>query len=134
MSPTRCRFDKDALPSYHLPQTGSLGLPEKLAGELSMPLTEEEKTFQNPKGYWSHDGGFTVEIVEGIRAEDVVPASASLEGNQIRVKNGRVKQTIGGIQLYGRPHFTDPFCFGYDGMVCIRKDDGTLLWRNYNIK
>lgn len=99
-----------------------------------MTLTDTEKTFQNPAGYWDYDGGFTVELAQGAPVERVLPSSARWDGVKAHVQNGRVKQTMGGIQLYGRPNFGDPFYFGYGNIICIRKSDGALLWRNYSVK
>ena len=99
-----------------------------------MPLTDAEKEFQNPTGYWEHDGGFTVELAQGAPVERVLPTSAHWDGVKVHVQNGRVKHTMGGIQLYGLPNLGDPFYFVYDNIICIRKADGTLLWRNDNVK
>lgn len=102
--------------------------------EIILPLTDAEKQFRNPDSYWEHDGSFTVELVPGTSFERVLPNSARWDGINVRVADGRVKQTMGGIQLYGRPNFGDPFYFGYSKIICIRKGDGTLLWRNYRVQ
>jgi hypothetical protein len=102
--------------------------------EVSLPLTEAEKEFTNSTGYWEHDGGFSVELAPGAPVERVLPASARWDGLKVHVHNGRVKQTMGGIQLYGRPNLADPFYFSYKHIICIRKADGSMLWRNYNVK
>jgi hypothetical protein len=92
-----------------------------------MPVSESEKSFRNPQSV-EYDGPFSVEVEPG--AKRVEPASATRTDNVVQVANGRVRQVMGGIQLYGLPDKQDPFYFGYESIVCIRKSDGTLLWLN----
>lgn len=92
-----------------------------------MPVLEHEKSFVNPSCV-EHDGAFSVEVEPGTR--QVEPSSATRDGNIVCVREGRVRQVMGGIQLYGRPNHEDPFYFDYDNIVCIRKGDGALLWLN----
>ena len=91
-------------------------------------MSQDIRTFKNPTGYWEHDGAFSVELVEDADTS-IVPASATVQDNVVSVQHGRVKQTMGGIQL--RSHEA-PFYWGYNQMKCIRDGSGNLLWVNWN--
>lgn len=93
-----------------------------------MPTTQDTKTFKNPSGYWEHNGAFSVELVGGAD-KSIIPSSAQIRGNTVVVQSGRIKQTIGGIQLYSQE---SPFYWGYPWIKVIRDSEGNLLWVNYN--
>lgn len=89
---------------------------------------KDTKTFQNPSGYWEYDGVFSVELVKGAD-KSIVPPSAQIERNKVVVQSGRIKQTMGGIQLYSQE---SPFFWGYPNIKAIRDGEGNLLWVNNN--
>ncbi len=89
-------------------------------------MEDDLSSFVNPDGYWEHQGAFSVELTQRAgRAH--VPATVRFEGNIAYVDTGRIKQTVGGIQLYS---FEKPFFWPYDRMRVIRNKDGKLLWVN----
>jgi hypothetical protein len=57
------------------------------------------------------------------------PRGCSLIGNTIYVYSGSVQQVMGGIQFYAGEI---PFSFGYNYLECIKDENGTILWENYN--
>lgn len=91
---------------------------------------EDLKNFQNPVGYWQHSGPFSIELSPEAN-KSKVPASAKIDGNTVRVQDGHLKQTIGGIQLYSKE---SPFYWGYTHIQVIRDGSGNLLWVNHNYK
>ena len=93
-------------------------------------VSQEIKDFKNPSGNWEHDGTFSVELVSGTD-KSIVPPSAEVEGDTVRVRHGRIEQTIGGIQLYS---YESPFYWGYPSIKVIRDGQGKLLWVNYNYR
>lgn len=92
--------------------------------------TKSIKTFRNPSGYWSHDGAFSVELTDDADI-GIVPSSAQVLGRVVQVENGRIKQSMGGIQLYSREH---PFFWGYNKIKVIKDGSGNLLWVNNNYR
>ena len=88
------------------------------------------KSFKNPSGYWEHEGSFSVELTPDAD-KSKVPLSVSVRGDIVHVHNGRVKQTMGGIQLYSNG---SPFYWGYPRVKVIRDGNGNLLWVNYNYR
>lgn len=87
--------------------------------------------FQNPTGYWEYDGGYSVELTE-----DADTSFLSLTGfvevvdSVVTVERGRIKQTMGGVQLYAGD---SSFHWGYRFIKRIRKaDDGSMIWQNSN--
>lgn len=86
--------------------------------------------FKNPSGYWSHDGSFSV-ILTDDATTDHVPRGAQVDGHTVRVQNGRVKQVMGGIQLYAND---EPFAWGYKYIKEIRDGKNNLLWQNFNYR
>lgn len=98
-----------------------------------MPLTDEEKKFENPENYWEYNGQITIEVTANAPIEIVLPKSMPWDGGpQVTIPNGHVRQGPGGIQFYANPDLRDPFYFRYNHIVCVRKADGSLLWRNHN--
>lgn len=93
-------------------------------------VSQEIKDFQNPSGYWEHDGAFSVELVPEAD-KSIVPSSAEVEGDTVRVRHGRIKQTMGGIQLHS---YESLFYWGYPRIKVIRNGQGKLLWVNYNYR
>lgn len=91
--------------------------------------TELQK-FVNPRGYWSYEGGFSVELTNAAD-KTVAPKSVKFDGNTARISNGRIKQTIGGIQLHSEQ---EPFYWGYSFIKVIRDGTGTPLWVNYDYR
>ncbi len=90
--------------------------------------TQDIKVFRNPTGYWEYDGAFSVELTPDAD-KSIVPPSAEIRGDVVHVRHGRIKQTMGGIQLYSEGN---PFYWGYPRIKVIRDGSGNLLWVNYN--
>jgi len=82
--------------------------------------------FENPEGYWEYGGAFSVELAPGV-SKDNIPKDAFIEGNSVRVENGRIRQAIGGIQFYAKDQ---PFRWPYKDIVAIRDRDGNPIWLN----
>jgi hypothetical protein len=93
-------------------------------------VSQNIKTFQNPSGYWEHDGAFSVELTLDAD-KSIIPLTAEVRGNTVHVHNGRIKQTMGGIQLYSEG---SPFYWGYPRIKVIRDGDGNLLWVNHDYR
>lgn len=89
-------------------------------------MAKDLADFQNPKGYWSHKGGFVVELVPGTPTTNV-PTNVSVQGNRVTVHDGEVTQGMGGISM--RSGGRD-FYWGYKFLETIRTTDGSLLWKN----
>ncbi len=87
-------------------------------------------SFQNPTGYWEHQGAYSVELTPEAETNRV-PEGVRVNGTVVTVEVGRVKQTMGGIQLYA---LEKPFYWGYSYIRCIRDGDGKLLWVNNNCR
>lgn len=85
------------------------------------------ENFRNPTGFWSHEGSFSVELIPDADTS-IAPPSADVRGNTVHVRNGQVKQTMGGIQLHSQG---SPFYWGYPSIKVIRDGEGNLLWVNY---
>lgn len=94
-------------------------------------MPENLKDFENPTSYWEYDGPFSVELTDDAD-ETIVPPGVEVQGRTVYVReNGRVKQTMGGIQLRADGQ---PFYWGYRSMKIIRKGDGTPLWVNWDYR
>ena len=89
--------------------------------------TQDIKTFRNPTGYWEYEGSFSVELTSDAD-KSIVPSSAEIRDNTVHVRHGRIKQTMGGIQLYSKD---SPFYWGYPYIKVIRDGNRNLLWVNY---
>lgn len=87
------------------------------------------KAFQNPTGYWEYKGTFSVELVPNAD-KSIAPHASVIDGDTVTVSNGRVRQSMGGIQLYSNKE--EPFFWGYKYVKVIRNEHGGLLWVNYN--
>jgi hypothetical protein len=66
---------------------------------MATSKTQDIKTFKNQTGYWEHDGAFSVELTPSAD-KSIVPPNAEIRVDTVHVRHGRIKQTIGGIQLY----------------------------------
>ncbi len=95
-----------------------------------MVVSQEIKDFKNPLGCWEHNGAFSVELVPGTDKNNA-PRSAEVRGNTVRVRNGRIKQMTGAIQLYSEER---PFYWRYSCIKVIRDGCGVLLWVNYDYR
>ena len=87
--------------------------------------------FINPTGFWDYSGDFSIELQIDTDTDFVPQGVIAAPGNGkklVFVKNGSIKQTMGGIQFYSNSH--EPFTWGYKFIRCIRKDDNSLLWVN----
>lgn len=82
--------------------------------------------FTNPTGTWSHNGPYTVELTEDADTS-IVPSSASVNGMIVTVPNGRIAQSMGGIDLESNGSV---FHYGYRWIRCFRDGNGKLLWVN----
>lgn len=85
--------------------------------------------FNNPTGYWEYDGPFSVELVPDTPTDIVPKNGAAVKGNIVAIHHGRIKQTMGGIQLYA---YEQPFYWSYSSIKAIRRPDGSLVWLNWN--
>ena len=92
--------------------------------------TQNIKTFKNPSGYWEHNKAFSVELTPDAD-KSIAPSSAEVQGDIVRVRNGRIKQVMGGIQLYSEE---SSFYWGYPKIKVIRDGNGNLLWVNYHYR
>ena len=92
--------------------------------------SNDTKTFQNPSGYWEHDGAFSVELTKNAD-KNIIPSGTKIEGDVVIVDHGRIKQTMGGIQLYSLER---PFYWGYNLIKAIRDGAGNLLWVNHGYR
>jgi hypothetical protein len=91
-------------------------------------MVEDISSFKNPEGYWSHEGAFSIELTADAPKDP--PKPARLLGSIVYVdKDGRIKQSVGGIQFYAGKI---PFYWAYSCMKAIRDDKGDLLWVNKN--
>jgi hypothetical protein len=97
---------------------------------MSIRKKQDTKTFQNPSGYWEYDGAFSIELTPDAD-KSIVPPGAEVQGDIVRVHHGRIKQTMGGIQLYSEGR---PFYWGYPRIKAIRDENGNLLWVNYDYR
>jgi hypothetical protein len=97
---------------------------------MAVSPAQDISTFKNPAGYWTHQGAFSVELIPDAN-KSIVPPSAEVEGDIVRVRAGRIKQSMGGTQLYSAGA---RFCFGYSYIKVIRDGSGNLLWVNYNYR
>ena len=86
--------------------------------------------FNNPTGYWEHQGSYSVELVPGA-AKSHLPPTARVSGNTVHVQTGRVKQSMGGIQFYS---FEQPFSWGYKFIKAIKDGSGNLIWQNHDYR
>lgn len=93
-------------------------------------MSPDVKAFQNPSGYWKHQGAFSVELTDDALIS-IVPSSAVVDGNKVIVREGHIQQTIGGIQFYSHEQ---PFSWGYSKIKEIRDGDENLLWINRNYR
>ncbi len=96
---------------------------------MSIPKSQDIKTFSNPSGFWEYIGPFSVELTRDAN-KSFAPSDAKIEGDIITFDSGRIVQSLGGIQLYSTKHFT----WGYKFIKVIRDGEGNLLWVNYNYR
>jgi hypothetical protein len=89
--------------------------------------------FTNPTGYWSFTGSYTVKLAIGANTE-ILPEGIVVDAStmEFTVINGRIKQSIGGIQFYDSDNI--PFHFGYKVLLEIRRAAGDPIWRNRDYK
>ena len=80
----------------------------------------------NPTGFWSHVGAYTV-LISDDATTSIVPDGVQVDGRIVRVTNGRVYQSMGGIQLEADGRY---FFWGYAHLKEIRDGEGALIWRN----
>ncbi|MEI8337605.1 MAG: hypothetical protein WCF92_00480 [bacterium] len=90
---------------------------------------EDTKTFKNPTGYWTHEGGYTVEITDNTPI-NLIPSSITVTDHILTVLNGSCYQSVGGICLVTAQG--NKFRFSYNHMKAIRRLDGTPIWVNWN--
>ena len=83
--------------------------------------------FQNPSGYWEHEGIYVVELTPSA-VVDYVPTSAEVK-KTVTVENGTVKQVMGGIQFHSA---SQPFSWGYKFIKAINDGNGEPVWQNSN--
>lgn len=96
-----------------------------------MPIQNQDtKTFKNPSPYWEHQGAFSVELTPDAD-KSIAPATTEIRGDTVHVKQGRIKEVMGGIQLYS---LESPFYWGYPRIKAIRDGNGNLLWVNYDYR
>lgn len=96
-----------------------------------MPETQVvQEEYNNPTGYWSYEGSFKVFLVRNVPTHfvpDFVQIEQISDGQVVIVENGRIKQTIGGIQFYVDER---PFAWGYKYLIKITDFEGNIIWKN----
>lgn len=106
------------------------GLEHMTIGLSDMASGVPKDFWKNPKGAWSYQGGFTVELVPGTPTSNV-PTDCRIEGSVVTVPAGRAYQSIGAIQLQsGR----GSFYWGYKHLRVIRRVSGSPIWVNVNYR
>lgn len=91
-----------------------------------MEKRRDTQDFMNPKGYWEHQGAFSVELTDDAD-KSVAPESVVFDDQTAIIMYGHIKQTVGGIQLYAGDV---PFYWGYRFIKAIRDGNRNLLWVN----
>ena len=81
---------------------------------------------KNSTGYWEHQGTYSVVLTDNADTSRL-PEGILLQKRTISVENGRIKQTMGGIQFYVNEQ---PFCWSYSFIKEIRNSNGKLIWQN----
>lgn len=87
-------------------------------------------THTNPTGYWECQGSYSVLLTDDAKT-DHLPPGAYLYGRTVRVRYGRIKQVMGGIQFYAKD---TPFSWGYKFIKEIRGEGDRLIWQNDNYR
>ena len=83
--------------------------------------------FENPTGYWVYCGTYSVELTPDA-SRDSIPTGAVLDGDTVRVRNGRAMRVLAGVRLYDANE--QRFFWPYSSIKAIRDRDGNLLWQN----
>ncbi|TSC60264.1 MAG: hypothetical protein LiPW15_142 [Parcubacteria group bacterium LiPW_15] len=81
---------------------------------------------KNPTGCWVYKGSYSVLLADEAGTNHL-PPGAVLSGRTVRVQDGSVAQSMGGINLYAEGI---SFGWGYKGLKEIRDGRGKLLWQN----
>ncbi len=91
-------------------------------------MDEDLRTFENKKGSWTYEGGYTLKLTKSTLSNHKdLPEAFNMEF--VKVKDGQVVvKADGTISCY-----TDEskFSFSSDEVVEIRKEDASLLWINH---
>ena len=73
---------------------------------MNTSIDENIKSFENPSGYWQHQGAFSVELTKDA-SMNFVPFSAIIDGQKVIVNEGRIKQVMGAFSCIPMEnHFT----------------------------
>lgn len=91
-----------------------------------MTKRRDTMNHQNPLGYWSYEGAYSVELTDDAD-KSIAPTSVTFDGQTASIMFGRIKQTMGGIQLYSGD---SPFHWGYRFVKAIRDGNHRLIWVN----
>ena len=81
---------------------------------------------KNPTGYWVYKGSYSVLLADEAGTKRL-PPGAVLDGRTVRVQDGSVAQSMGGINFHAKGI---SFGWGYKGIKEIRDGAGRLLWQN----
>ena len=84
-------------------------------------------SFYNPSGYWKHNDGFIVELTEEADLTRAPSSGVVISDLTVTVPNGRIENAQTCIQMYAED---EPFFWPYYQIKCIRRPDGTLIWKN----
>ena len=84
--------------------------------------------FKNPIGYLEYAGAYFVSLTKNA-VTDHLPKMAFEQGKVVYTQNGRIKQTMGGIQFYASE---EPFSWDYKFIKEIRDKNWNLIWQNWN--
>lgn len=78
-----------------------------------------------------YSGAYSIQLVEGISTKFLSKIPVIVNGDEVKVSNGNIREGIGGIQFYVDDK---PFSFTYDSMMTIKNSKGEILWENWNNK
>lgn len=95
-------------------------------------MTRDTKTFRNPTGYWRYNGTYVIKLNAGADLS-IVPSSATVHGSLVRVPDGKVRQSMGGIQFYSGSDDA-PFYWPYRCIITICDSNGDLIWVNNQVR
>lgn len=90
--------------------------------------------FTNPTGNWSYAGPFQIHVIAGTDTSEVERyTGVQVNGTIISVGEnksfpGRIKQVVGGIQMYAG--IDQPFFFDYKHLIRICRPSGQPIWQN----
>lgn len=82
--------------------------------------------WKNPEGFWEYSGDYQVYLTGSPR--DEIPKDVEVKGNVLMVKDGKLNQSMGGIDMYSPSG--EKFGFSYKSIMLIATLDGNPIWKN----